>query len=455
MSKVGSRSTTYRMKWSVNCQPIGEGENPLLSHGSGALNPTVGGTTPVVQKSMPPRLKSSTPCGPAEIAHGLAGIDDVAVIVAQRRQVFLQRVGLARCQAGRVAAGAGGGDEALGVERAFGRVLDELVDHAVRRVAAVVHGGIDHRQLGRGNIDVRRSELDLEEIRTAQDGADVHEGVAGDDAVEIIREFCCLDHRLAPAVGAAIEIRTPRRVAVIAANDLLRRGRHFMNGAEVVVGELRPGVPDRAKLTDYYFRAVHEVASASKEIVRRYYGNAPRRAYFDGCSNGGRQAMVEATKFPDDFDGIISGDPFMDIRTILGGANFFKIQLASSDVYIPATKLPMIDAAVYNSCDAADGMVDQLIQNPAKCSFDPKSLVTASCTGSDPTCLTSGEANTLQKYLTALRDDDGNIVYTGQTVSDLRRAARGARFQSRWHGFLDDWRGSADGRIQRTRAVGQ
>src|SRR5712692_910600 len=143
MSKVGSRSTTYWMKWSVNCQPIGEGENPLLSHGSGALNPTVGGTTPVVQKSMPPRLKSSTPCGPAEIAHGLAGIDDVAVIVAQRRQVFLQRVGLARCQAGRVAAGAGGGDEALGVERAFGRVLDELVDHAVRRVAAVVHGGID------------------------------------------------------------------------------------------------------------------------------------------------------------------------------------------------------------------------------------------------------------------------------------------------------------------------
>ncbi len=188
---------------------------------------------------------------------------------------------------------------------------------------------------------------------------------------------------------------------------------------------IAPGVPDRAKLTDYYFRAVHEVASASKEIVRRYYGNAPRRAYFDGCSNGGRQAMVEATKFPDDFDGIISGDPFMDIRTILGGANFFKIQLASSDVYIPATKLPMIDAAVYNSCDAADGMVDQLIQNPAKCSFDPKSLVTASCTGSDPTCLTSGEANTLQKYLTALRDDDGNIVYTGQTVSDLAAGPQG------------------------------
>ena len=188
---------------------------------------------------------------------------------------------------------------------------------------------------------------------------------------------------------------------------------------------IAPGVPDDAKLTDYYFRAVHEVTVAMKGVVRAYYGNAARRAYFDGCSNGGRQAMVEATKFPDDFDGIISGDPFMDIRTILGGANFNKIQLASSDVYIPATKLPMIDTAVYKSCDAADGVMDNLIQNPAKCSFDPKSLVTATCTGSDPSCLTSGEANTLQKYLTALRDEDGNIVYTGQTVSDLAAGPQG------------------------------
>src|SRR5260221_5529759 len=112
---------------------------------------------------------------------------------------------------------------------------------------------------------------------------------------------------------------------------------------------IAPGGPDGAKLTDSYFRPVHEVAAASKEIVRRYYGNAARRAYFDGCSNGGRQAMVEATRFPDDFDGIISGDPFMDIRSILAGANFHKIQLASSDVYIPPTKLPRIDDALYNS----------------------------------------------------------------------------------------------------------
>ncbi|HJT05502.1 MAG TPA: tannase/feruloyl esterase family alpha/beta hydrolase [Stellaceae bacterium] len=188
---------------------------------------------------------------------------------------------------------------------------------------------------------------------------------------------------------------------------------------------ISPGVPDEAKLTDYYFRAVHQVSDAAKDLIRSYYGSPAQRAYFDGCSNGGRQAMVEATRFPDDFDGIIAGDPFMDIRSILSGASFNKIQLASPDVYIPATKLPMIDAAVYKSCDAADGVMDHLIQNPTKCSFDPKSLVTKSCTGSDPTCLTAGEANTLQSYFTALRDDDGRIVYTGQTVSDLEAGPQG------------------------------
>ncbi|HKW53358.1 MAG TPA: tannase/feruloyl esterase family alpha/beta hydrolase [Stellaceae bacterium] len=200
---------------------------------------------------------------------------------------------------------------------------------------------------------------------------------------------------------------------------------------------ISPGVPDEAKLTDYYFRAVHQVAEASKELVRRYYGSPLRRAYFDGCSNGGRQAMVEATKFPDDFDGIVSGDPFMDIRSILSGASFNKIQLASADVFIPAIKLPMVDAAVYNACDKLDGVADHLIQNPAKCSFDPKTLVTPSCTGSNPSCLTSGEANTLQKYLTALRDDDGNIVYTGQTISDLEAGPQGVLDASL--GGMDFW----------------
>jgi feruloyl esterase len=182
---------------------------------------------------------------------------------------------------------------------------------------------------------------------------------------------------------------------------------------------LAPGVPDEAKITDYYFRATHEVTVATKDLVGRFFGTSPKRAYFDGCSNGGRQALVEATKFPDDYDGIISGDPFMDIRSILAGASFDKVQLASADAYIPATKLPFIDGAVKASCDAVDGVKDGLIQNPANCSFDANTLVTPSCKASDLNCLTQAQANTLNAYITVIRDDDGRIVYTGQTISDL------------------------------------
>jgi feruloyl esterase len=180
-----------------------------------------------------------------------------------------------------------------------------------------------------------------------------------------------------------------------------------------------PGVPDEAKITDYYFRATHQVTQAGKLLVQSFYQGPIARAYFDGCSNGGRMAYMEATRFPEDFDGIIAGAPFLDIRVILAGARFQKTQLASPSAYIPFTKLPMVDAAVRASCDAVDGVTDGLIQNPAKCAFDPKTLVTATCTAADPTCLTAEQGRTLAGYLTALRDEDGGLVYTGQAVSDL------------------------------------
>ena len=182
---------------------------------------------------------------------------------------------------------------------------------------------------------------------------------------------------------------------------------------------IAPGVPDEAKITDYYFRATHRVTQAGKLLVQAFYQGPISRAYFDGCSNGGRMAYMEATRFPEDFDGIVAGAPFLDLRVLLAGLRFHKTQLASPAAYIPASKLPMIDRAVRASCDATDGIADGLIQNPGKCAFDPKTLVTATCTAADATCLTLEQAHTLAAYFTALRDDEGGLVYTGAAVSDL------------------------------------
>jgi len=194
---------------------------------------------------------------------------------------------------------------------------------------------------------------------------------------------------------------------------------HQAGGTDARWALVAPGVPDEAKIVDYYFRAAHQVTQASKLLVQSYYEAPIWRAYFDGCSNGGRMAYMEATRFPEDFDGIIAGAPLMDMRVMLWGGRFQKTQLASPNAYIPAGKLPMVDAAVRASCDKADGVADGLIQNPARCAFDPKTLVTAACTAADPTCLTAEQERTLASAFTGLRAKDGGLVYPGQSVSDL------------------------------------
>ena len=177
------------------------------------------------------------------------------------------------------------------------------------------------------------------------------------------------------------------------------------------------GTPDQAKLTDYYFRAVHEVTLAAKQLTERFFAQgAIRHSYFTSCSNGGRQALMEASRFPDDYDGIIAGDPFMSIRSIAGGTIFNKQQLTAA-TFIPFTQLAMIDQATLAACDAADGVKDGLIQNPGACNFRPQSLQCQP--GQTSNCLSPGQVQTLTSYFSAARDDDHNIVYPGFSISDL------------------------------------
>jgi feruloyl esterase len=234
-------------------------------------------------------------------------------------------------------------------------------------------------------------------------------GLAGDTLPEAFGSANVVDQLEAPALGFAVMITDTGHTA------------HDTDGSWALNPD---GTPNTAKLTDYYFRATHVVTVVGKQLVRAFYGADIRRAYFDGCSNGGRQAMMEASRFPEDYDGIIAGDAFMSLRSILGGIDFNKQQL-SATTYIPFTKLPMIDAATTASCDAQDGVRDGLIQNPGACHFDPATLVTSSCTINDITCLTTGEAATLKAYFTAARDDDGNVVYPGASISNLAKGPVG------------------------------
>jgi len=171
---------------------------------------------------------------------------------------------------------------------------------------------------------------------------------------------------------------------------------------------------DQAKQDDYLFRGVHVTAVATKTITKTYYGRRTR-SYFAGCSDGGREGLVEAQRYPGDFDGIVAGNPAMG--PAIPAFNWNQEHLtAKADRYIPPDKLALVDAGVMNSCDATDGVADGLIQDPRKCTFDPASLRCSVLNSSD--CLTEAQVDGLKAVYAGAAKTDGRIIYPGLMKSD-------------------------------------
>ncbi len=163
-----------------------------------------------------------------------------------------------------------------------------------------------------------------------------------------------------------------------------------------------------AKRIDYAHRGTHVTTVAAKELSQAYYGRAPRRAYFNGCSNGGRQALMEAQRYPDDFDGIIAGDPALGTLGQIRRTLTFQQTLSSGDRFLPATKLKVLSKAVVASCDGRDGLVDGLITDPRACGFRPETIA---CSGPDgPDCLTSGQIETVKAIYGDMRTPSGEVL---------------------------------------------
>lgn len=166
------------------------------------------------------------------------------------------------------------------------------------------------------------------------------------------------------------------------------------------------------KVTDFGYRAIHLMTVAGKALVRNFYGTSARWSYFAGCSNGGRQALMEAQRFPEDYDGIIAGAP-VNFMTHLVAAAIWDSQstLADPASYIPASKLPAIHKAVLAACDDEDGMKDGILNDPNQCHFDPKTLL---CQGDDSNaCLTAPQIAALEKIYAGPSNAKGQKIYPG------------------------------------------
>src|SRR5262249_46739686 len=142
------------------------------------------------------------------------------------------------------------------------------------------------------------------------------------------------------------------------------------------------------KLIDFGYRAVHETSVQSKAIVHAFYGRDPSLSYFTGCSDGGREALMEAQRYPEDFNGIIAGAPANNWSHLFTGFVWNEqAVLSTPGSSIPPAKLPAIQNAALAACDNLDGVKDGLLEDPRACKFDPSVMM---CKGADNSeCLTS------------------------------------------------------------------
>lgn len=178
------------------------------------------------------------------------------------------------------------------------------------------------------------------------------------------------------------------------------------------------GVDDQARI-DFAYRAVDVVTVRAKAIVAHYYGRPPKRSYIVGCSNGGRQAMLAAQRFPEHFDGAIAASPAFDLSRVMVGLTWDTIAFDAiapdgdggrvlANAFSDAD-LTLVAGGVLAACDALDGLADGIVSAPAGCRFDPATLA---CPGlKDPSCLTAAQVDTLVRVFDGARDFAGTPLY--------------------------------------------
>lgn len=149
------------------------------------------------------------------------------------------------------------------------------------------------------------------------------------------------------------------------------------------------------KVKDFGWRAVHDMTVEAKALIKAFYGKEQEKAYFTSCSDGGREALMEAQRFPADYDGILAGAPAYNWTGLLSAAAENLRRMSVTENALPAEKVPALAAAVNAACDAKDGVKDGVLNDPRECRFDPSTMI---CKGSDgASCLSPAQAETVRK----------------------------------------------------------
>lgn len=200
----------------------------------------------------------------------------------------------------------------------------------------------------------------------------------------------------------------------------LRRG---YAASSTDAGHVRPGTgsfdaswaigrPDLVR--DFGHRSLHVTADNGKTITETFYEQPPKYSYYVGCSKGGQQGLMEAQRYPNDFDGIVAGNPANAWTRFYTGAHLWYslATLRNSMSYIPQSKVPLLANSVNSACDALDGLKDGVLDDPRVCNFDPTDLTCP--TGlDDDSCLTPAQVQAVKDIWGGSRTSSGEVIFPG------------------------------------------
>jgi hypothetical protein len=217
---------------------------------------------------------------------------------------------------------------------------------------------------------------------------------------------------------------------------------------------LAPGVANRALQEDFAHRSTHLMAVVAKQLAQVFYGRPVDRAYFNGCSTEGRHGLRAAQQYPDDYDGILAGDPPLRFGAAMAYQLWPQVvmkQLVGHPIAV--AKLDLASTRAVQACDAIDGLRDGLLGDPRRCRYQAardRTLVRGSCTAGDATCLAPNEATAIDTIWRGPTAADGALLWRGiERGAPLGLLAGATPFaysilQPRYWVYLDpawDWHG--------------
>ncbi|MEO9133026.1 MAG: tannase/feruloyl esterase family alpha/beta hydrolase, partial [Sphingomonas sp.] len=209
----------------------------------------------------------------------------------------------------------------------------------------------------------------------------------------------------------------------------------FNNGGHHAagIGDGTWAVGDPELRAQFAEKAAHGVAVASKVLIASFYGKAPEKSYFAGCSGGGREAMMEAQRYPGDFDGIVAGSSVAmtaAMQLFLWEAQK-GLDAQGREVFTDAA-VQLLHKTVLKACDKLDGIADGQIDDPRACSYDPAALLCPAKSRDPANCLTHEQVDAARAYYLGPSDAEGNPLFPGGAPygGELGWVGRGAPTQS-------------------------